>query len=94
VAINDVQTLDLALFHLSVTSNHGIARAVGYGVSTQGGLTRYGFSISEDAQSGCAVAYTKLAEDVALEDSVFDGFRGRLCFPSTGRNSVEVLDYV
>ena len=92
VTISHVQTLEFALSNLCVTPSQGLARAVAYGVSARGGLTRYGFSISENAQTGCAVSYTKLAEDVALEGCVFDGFRGRLCFPN--HPHIEILNYV
>jgi hypothetical protein len=94
VGTTHVQTFDFALFNLCVSSSHGVARAIGYGASTRSGLTRYGFTISEDAQTGCAVSYTELgAEDTVVEDTVFDGFEGRLCFPGAGASTVEILDF-
>jgi len=97
VAILHVQTLDFVLFDLCIFSNHGVARATSYGSSTRDGLTmtRYGFSISENAQSGCVVAHTRLSptdSDFMLQELVFDGFRGRLCYWSISQ--VEILDYV
>jgi hypothetical protein len=97
VAITHVHTLDFVLFNLcTTTSSHGVARAIGYGSRPDGLImTRYGFSISENAQTGCAVSHTKMSQsgiNFVLQDNVFDGFRGRLC--SWFESQVEILDYV
>jgi len=94
VDITHVETLDFTLFNLCVTSNHGVARAVGYGSSSPNGLTRYGLRISEDAQVGYTVSHTELAEGiVVLGDNAFDGFGGRLCSTGVELSTVEIFDY-
>jgi hypothetical protein len=95
VDITHVETLDFILFNLCVTSNHGIARAIGHGSSSSNGVTRYGLSISEDAQVGYTISYTELAEGIVmLGDNAFDGFGGRLCSIGVELSTVEIFDYV
>jgi hypothetical protein len=94
ISLTHVRTLDFGLFNLCVTSSCGVGRAVCYGSSNRG-LTRYGFSISDDVQTGCAVSHTVLADktSTALQATVFDGYRGRLCCPDPQMLTVETLDY-